>query len=101
MPSATVMNPNATWMNETMTIGLSPNDVPGEPVKLMREGTITYSIVIMCSTTAAVIVIPCWRNIFLFFNVTAIMSRARTVICIAKLIVASTKETMVITKLSS
>ena len=41
MPSDTVMKPNATWINEIMTIGSSPNDVPGELVKLVREGIIT------------------------------------------------------------
>ena len=41
MPSATVTNPNATWINEIMTIGLISIDVLGELVKLVKEGIIT------------------------------------------------------------
>jgi len=55
-------------------------------------------MVMMCSTTAVVMVIPCWRSFFLFFNVHATMSKAKTVICRARLIVASVKETIAITK---
>ena len=87
-------------MSEITTI-TSRTSVPGEVKKVLKEGTITYSMVIMCSATAVVMVIPCWRNCFLFFKVTAAISKTKTVIWRAKLTVASVKETMAITRILS
>ena len=46
MPMATAVNPNATWMKETMTV-VSITLVPGEVKTVPKEGSITARIVIM------------------------------------------------------
>jgi len=92
MPIATTINPSATCMNVIMTIG-SMTNVPEKLKNVLKDGNITVSIVMMCSMTDVVISIPCSRNLFLFLNATAMVSRARTVICIAKLAVAELKFT--------
>ena len=70
--------------------------MPGWVKKLLKDGTITVSIAIKCRMTDVVMVIPCWRNFFLFLSITATSSNGKTAISIAKLIVASVKVTITI-----